>query len=511
MKKFLRLLTHRVTFVALFLILQILAIFMVAEFFNEQFTLFYVACDVFSVLVTVYIINRDENPAFKIAWIIPIMGLPIFGNLLYLMFGRSKLSKHQIRRMENVGTCYVEALRHCPSHTQEIAQINPDAGLQSAYLERATVAPAFVRTQTRYFKLGDEMFPRLLDELRKAEKFIFMEYFIIAPGVMWDSILEILKEKSAQGVDVRLIYDDMGCIFTLPADYYHKIESYGIKCCAFHRVIPKITGLINNRDHRKICVIDGNVAFTGGVNLADEYINRYEKHGHWLDCGVMIQGAAAWSFTCMFLSVWDYMRGCEEKFSDFAPDEAFVAATESDGYVQPYTDMPLDNEAVGENVYLNIINRAKKYVYICTPYLVVDNEMLVALRNAAKSGVDVRIITPGIPDKWYVHAVTRSFYAPLIEAGVRIFEYSPGFIHSKTFVADDEIGVCGTINLDFRSLYLHYECAVWMYRSRAVGQIHESYLETLEKSREITLEWCQKRPWIVRFFCSLLRIFAPLM
>ena len=328
---------------------------------------------------------------------------------------------------------------------------------------------------------------------------------------MWDTILEILKEKVKQGVEVRVIYDDMGCIMTLPYRYDRKLEALGIQCCVFNPFIPVLTSRLNNRDHRKICVIDGHTGFTGGINLADEYINAYEKHGHWKDTAVLLRGEAVWNLTVMFLSMWDYIHGINEDFAPYKPSVHLTEQVESDGYVQPYSDNPLDGESVGETVYLNLINRAKRYVYINTPYLILDNEMATALRMAAKSGVDVRIVTPHIPDKWYVHAVTRAYYQMLLESGVRIYEYTPGFVHAKTFVVDDEYATVGTVNLDYRSLYLHFECGVLLYRSSSVAAVKEDYLKTLEVCQDVTLEECRRVPLIRQLGRAVLRVFAPLM
>lgn len=310
---------------------------------------------------------------------------------------------------------------------------------------------------------------------------------------------------------MRLIYDDVGCISTLPPKYYRVLQAKGIRCAAFNPFRPIISVVMNNRDHRKILVVDGRVGYTGGINLADEYINRIERFGYWKDTGIRIEGEGVWSLTNMFLSMWDYITHMTEDCRKFMPSvyqkEPFV----NDGYVQPYGDSPLDQENVGENIYLNIIARAKRYVYIFTPYLIIGNEMLVTLCNAAKSGVDVRIVTPGIPDKKMVYLLTQSYYAPLLKGGVRIYQYTPGFLHAKSFVCDDEIATVGSVNLDFRSLYLHFECGVWLYRSAAVLQVKEDCLNTFACSKEISLEFCRGRALPIRMVQSVLRLFAPLL
>ena len=510
MKKLLKLLFSRLAFVALFMLLQIVVIVATLFYFQGAYTAVQTVSVALTLVTVVYIINQDGSSAFKIAWILPIVFLPLFGIPMYILFGKKRTPESKRDKVAGMLLRYRQTASAVASRTADMAKASPEAALQSAYLERCAGAPVFRRTQTKYFRLGDELFPALLEELKKAERFIFLEYFIVEPGVMWDSILDILEEKAAEGLDVRLIYDDMGCIMTLPRNYYKRMEKLGIRCCTFHRFQPVLTGTFNNRDHRKICCIDGVTAFTGGVNLADEYINKRERFGHWLDCGVKVRGRAAYSFTQMFLSMWDYIRHEEDDPVAFRPTAEALEGIGDDGVVQPYCDSPADDEPVGETVYINMLSRAKKYVYICTPYLVVDNEIMNALTSAAQCGVDVRMICPHIPDKWYVHLVTRSYYAPLMKAGVRIYEYTPGFIHSKTFVCDDDYGICGTINLDYRSLFLHHECAVWMYKSSAIADMKASFLETLEKCEEITRE-SYRRPWYVRLGQSLLRVLAPLM
>lgn len=511
MKKIFKLLFSRLFFGVIFIILQVGVMVATLYYFRDNYAHVQTVFTAISVITVLYIINQDGSSAFKIAWILPIVFLPLFGIPLYILFGKKRIPDRKIERLSGMYLRYKNAMapyveRHAASTLE-----NEDAALQSAYLEKYAASPGFTQTETTYYRLGDDMFPAMLDELEKAEKYIFMEFFIVEPGVMWDSILEILKRKAAAGVDVRFIYDDMACIMRLPRDYPQRMESFGIRCCTFHRFQPVPTGTLNNRDHRKICVIDGVTAFTGGVNLADEYINRRERFGHWLDCGVKVRGRAAYSFTLMFLSMWDYIRHEEDDPVAFRPSAAALEGIKGDGFVQPYCDSPADSEPVGETAYINMLSRAKKYVYICTPYLVVDNEIMNALTSAAKCGVDIRLITPHIPDKWYVHLVTRSYYAPLLRAGVRIYEYTPGFIHSKSFVCDDAYGICGTINLDYRSLFLHHECAVWMYKSSAVADMKESFLETLDKCTEVTPEVYSRRRWYVRLGQSLLRVFAPLM
>jgi cardiolipin synthase len=337
-----------------------------------------------------------------------------------------------------------------------------------------------------------------------------MEFFILREGQMLDPILEIMERKASEGLDVRLMYDDLGCFMSVPPDFKQQLEGRGIKCMVFNPFKPIFSSLQNNRDHRKIVSIDGKVAFTGGMNLADEYINIYPKYGHWKDAAIMIEGEAAWSLTLIFLQMWNLLQKVKDNCGDFYPWRETPCTVLSDGYVLPYADSPIDTENVGEHVYIQIINNAKDYVYINTPYLVVDENLLSALTLAAKSGVDVRIITPHRWDKWFVRMVSRSYYRQLVLAGVKVYEYTDGFNHSKTFVSDDKVATVGTTNLDFRSLYLHFECGVWIYKSSAVQKIKEDFLKTVPISKQIALGDYARSP-IRIFFLDILRIFAPLM
>ena len=467
---------------------------------------------VLSVLAVLIIVSRQTDPGYKIAWIVPILLFPAFGWLLYLLCGGNKLSARQRRKMQGMDRTMLEQLER-DYKAEQLERLGADAANQARYLERYARCPVYTNTWTRYFPLGDDAFPVMLEELKKAEKYIFLEYFIIAPGVFWDSIVEILREKHAAGVDVRVIYDDVGSLNTLPMNYAHKFEAEtGIPCCFFNRFKPIISIRMNNRDHRKFCIIDGHTAFTGGINLADEYINQKPRFGHWKDSAILLKGEAAWSMTVMFLTMWEYIRDVEEDYSRFRPAALPAEATGGAGYyVQPYTDNPLDDEPVGETVYLNLISKAKHYIYAMTPYLIISDSVNTALCNAAKAGVDVRTITPHIPDKPLVFELTRSHYEPLLEAGVQIFEYTPGFVHAKNMVADDLCAVVGSINLDYRSMFLHFEDAVLLYRDPTILDVKRDFLETQFKSQPVTLEECLAHAWPRRLFRSILRVLAPLL
>ena len=509
MKKILRFITQRVVITALLIVLQALLLFGFIWKLDNYFVYFYAGSVLLSLLITLGIINSKSNPAYKIAWLIPILLFPVFGGLVYLLFGSDRTGRYLRKKLQGIGTEMDNVIGE--AHRRSGAeQLPPDAANQSRYISHCAYCPPYQNTTTEYLPLGEVKFERMVEELKKAKHYIFLEYFIIQEGKMWNTILDILRQKAAEGVDVRVIYDDMGCIMILPTGYDRTLEQMGIKCRIFNPFVPILSSRFNTRDHRKICVIDGNVGFTGGINLADEYINAYEKHGHWKDTSILLKGEAVFNLTVMFLSMWDYLDGTIGK-TDYSRYYPPVWDENAKGYVQPFADNPLDDEAVGETVYLNLINKAKRYVYITTPYLILSSEMLTALTSAAKCGVDVRIITPHVPDKWYVHAVSRSHYQPLIEAGVKIYEYTPGFIHAKTFVVDDDYAVVGTINLDYRSLYLHFECAVWMYQTPSVAQVRDDFFKTQQISQEITLEECRSLSFPRRLGRSVLRVFAPLM
>lgn len=487
-------------------ILYLLSLFWeIGTLYNYSFFLF----QAIGVIISFFIVNSELNPSYKIAWIMTILTLPIFGVMIYIFFGYSRSGDILRRKMYRYTSEESKKLTQNNKTINRFSDENDSARKQADYLSKFGGYPIYDKTDTKYFSTGEEKFEAMKEELEKAEKFIFLEYFIIHKGKMWNEVLDILVRKAQEGVDVRIIYDDIGCLLTLPYRYDKKLEKIGLKCRVFNKFKPILSAKMNRRDHRKILVIDGNTAFTGGVNLADEYINGFMKHGHWKDSAVMIKGQAVWSFTMMFLTMWSFLSGDDKPdYDNFYPSSSIV---DENGFVLPFTDSPLDDEPVGKNAYINLVSSAQKYVYITTPYLIIDNEMQSALILAAKSGVDVKIITPHIPDKWYVHCVTRAYYKGLTKYGVRIYEYTPGFIHAKNLVSDDKFAVVGTINLDFRSLYLHFECAAWMYKTSCISDIKTDFTETLKKCEEITYEKCNKTNIFVRVGRMILRLLAPMM
>lgn len=510
-KKVKKVLLGRVVAVGLAVLLQFCWLFFEVYQFSLKYSFINILFQIVGAVVVLYIINQWSNPAYKIVWTFVILIFPIGGLCIYFIFGRSVLTKKTREGMERVHQEVREFLPKNKDLEQEMYGQSKSIASQSKYISDWSDFPVYSNTEVKYYSCGEEMFPDMLADLKKAEHFIFLEYFIIAEGTMFDQILQILQEKVKAGVDVRLIYDDFGCVTTLPNNFYLKMQELGIKCMAFNRLRPVMSIIMNNRDHRKIFVVDGTVGYTGGLNLADEYINELERFGYWKDTGVRLFGDAVWSFTLMFLEMWNYINGTSENYIDYHPSKYQKEPFRADGYIQPYGDSPLDGEKVGENVYMNIIGHARDYVYIFTPYLILDNEMLTYLRNAAKSGVDVRIVTPEIPDKKLIFWMSQSYYRRLLECGIRIYQYKPGFIHAKSFVCDDRIATVGSINMDYRSLYLHFECGVWMYDAKAVMQVKEDSLKTIALSREITMEFCKNHSWMKRLVLSVLRLFAPLV
>lgn len=511
MKRAVSVLFNRVFIIALALLMQFSWMFYLLYDFSIRFTFVDYALRILAVIVALTVVNNWTNPYYKLAWTFIILLVPVLGIVLYFTFGRSQLTKKTQARMEAVHREVMPCLRVDAAAVEELSKADPGVARQSKYISDWALFPLYRNSKTKYYPCGEVMFVDMLGAMERAEKFIFLEYFIVEGGQMLEAILDVLGRKVKEGVCVRFIYDDVGSIKTLPPHFEERLLRMGIDCAGFNPFRPILSVILNNRDHRKILVVDGQVGFTGGINIADEYINQKKRFGYWKDTGIEIKGEAVWSLTTMFLEMWNYIKRSSEDYFQYLPDIYNKKENPEDGFVQPYGDSPLDHENVGENVYLNIINHAKEYVYIFTPYLIVDNEMMVALSNAAKCGVDVRIVTPDIPDKKLVFLLTQSYYEQLIQNGVKIYQYKPGFLHAKCFVCDDKVATVGTVNLDYRSLYLHFECGVFLYRSQAVMQVKRDAIETIGQSREMTLEFCRSRGIFIQAMQSVLRLFAPLM
>lgn len=469
---------------------------------------FYILAWLTEIACVVRIIASDDNPDYKVPWLLFVLIVPIAGFMLYFMFYSRTLQKKFIRRLEDLK-------RHGYKKDDvglmaELQKENPTAAAQAKMLCNIGDSHLFTNTVQRYFPLGEDMFAAMLEDLKRAEHFIFMEYFIVEEGKFWDSILDILKEKAASGVDVRVLYDDIGCMMTLPGDYHKTLKSYGIQATPFSRLRGNADSEFNNRSHRKITVIDGKIGYTGGVNIADEYINEVERFGHWKDTGLRLEGEAVWELTKLFLV--DYginIRKPPEASVNLYPSQQKI---EEPGWLIPFGDgpNPIYKRRVGKSVIQNMLSAATNYCWMTSPYLIIDNDLCTDMENAALRGVDVRIIVPHIPDKKLVFAMTQSFYPRLMAAGVKIYEYEPGFIHAKSYLVDDDYAMIGTINLDYRSLVHHFENGVWMYRCEATLALKADLEDTLSKCIAVTPEML-KTSLLQRVICSVVRVLAPML
>lgn len=499
------------TGIILLLILLQLGLFVASTMYLEEYRVYiYGFLKILSVAVLIWIINSEGNPAFKMTWILFVLAFPVVSTIFYIYVKMQVGTKSMQNRLS---TLKVETDPYMQQNQEVVdalwASKSANANL-SYYLSHQLGFPTYRNTEVKYFPLGEYKFKYLVAELRKAKRFIFMEYFIVEEGYMWGTILEILKEKAEEGVEVRFMYDGMCAISMLPYNYPEQLKKYGIQCKMANAVKPFLSTVQNNRDHRKICVIDGRVGFTGGVNLGDEYINRKVRFGHWKDTAVMLKGEAVQSLTMMFLQMWNIDERRPENYRRYRSPKSKILRREL-GYVIPYADSPFDNENVGEEVYFHILNHAKKYVHIMTPYLILDNEMITTLTRVAKSGIEVVILMPHIPDKWYAFVVAKTYYKELIGAGVQIYEYTPGFVHAKVFVSDDDTATVGTINLDYRSLYLHFECGAFIYNNSEIDRIERDFQQTLAKSHKVTLIEVKNRTLLTKIVGQVLRLIAPLM
>ena len=461
-----------------------------------------------SVATVIAIVNRSMSPESKVTWLI-VTFVPVFGPLLYLMFGERRLSKKELKQLQELNSIAFHENNGRQLHLQLQETDKPAYGIINALLHMDSNAEVYDHTDSQFFANGEEMWQQMLEDLKRAEKFIFLEYYIVDEGLMWDSILEVLEEKAAQGVEVKMLYDDIGCMVTLPGDYTVHLRSKGIDAHKFNKVIPRMTVAYNNRDHRKILVIDGQISYTGGINLADEYINHIERFGHWKDSGIRIDGPATQAFTRLFLMNWYINRG---EISDFDQYHLENQTRSGSGLCIPYGSgpKPIYQMKVGKNVYQNLINQAEDFVYITTPYLIIDYDLTEDIKNAAMRGVEVRIVTPHIPDKKLIQLVTRGAYPDLLSAGVRIFEYTPGFIHSKQMIVDDRFAAVGTINLDYRSLVHHYENAVLLYKTESIADIRKDFEEIFEQSQEIFSDTINPT-WYQMMIKEVTQLFAPML
>ena len=508
LKKFLSsILSSNAAFVIL-LLFQIGFLMLAITSLGEHFVFFYFALIVLDIVLVIYITNKNEPVSYRVAWIVIISIFPLLGGVSYIYIKLSQQFPKSIDMRNQKQTR--ELLVQDEAVMRELELSCPDSVNLARYVSDYGMYPVYRNTSAEYFSLGEEQFSKLIEELEKAEHFIFLEFFIITEGYMFDVISELLIRKAKAGVDVRLMYDGIGTGMLNSVKPFRRLSENGVQCKVFNPFRPMLSSVQNNRDHRKIVIIDGHTAFNGGTNLADEYINRKERFGHWKDTAVMIRGQAVWNYTVMFLQLWKKAESAEiRKFEPLISEG--ITSVAGDGFIQPFSDSPLDDEPVGKSVYLELINNARSYVCITTPYLILDEEMTNALGFAAKKGVDVRIITPHIPDKWYVHMIAWNNYSRLTDMGVKIYEYTPGFIHAKTCVADGTSAVVGTINFDYRSFYLHFECGSVLYNSSVIDDIAADFEKTVSVSQLITAEDCAKRSVCKKIAGAILNIFAPLL
>lgn len=504
-----KLIFSRLGIIMLLLVLQIFMLIWTMRWFADFIPHLFGSSLVFNLLMVVVLLNSKTDPSAKLTWLIVIMLMPILGSLLYLYTRRDIGHRALKKRISTLAKETRFDLQQDPDVTHALESADPGAAAMARYAGRCGCHPTWENTHVRYFPSGEEKLTALISALKQAQHFIFLEYFIIDEGVMWGQVLDVLSEKARSGVEVRVMIDGTCEFTTLSHDYPRTLEALGIKCKYFAPAAPFVSTHYNYRDHRKIAVIDGHTGFTGGINLADEYINARERFGHWKDVAVMLEGDAVRSFTVMFLQMWA-MDGSPTEIAHYLQWKT-PSLPPADGFVLPYGDCPLDGNQVGERIYMDILYRAKRYVHIMTPYLILDSSLENALKYAAERGVDVHLILPGIPDKKSAWWLARTHYESLMASGVKISEYTPGFVHAKVFVADDQEAVVGTINLDYRSLYHHFECAVYMYGVPCVAEIEEDFVQTLQRCTRMTEKRLAAIPLTHKLAGAVLKAIAPLM
>ncbi|MDR2909135.1 MAG: phospholipase D-like domain-containing protein [Oscillospiraceae bacterium] len=504
LKAFASVLTHRLFLVGTMIALQLAALLALILFASKIGAYAYPFLTAVSVVAVFFIISAPENPSYKITWIVAILLMPVVGGVFYILFGNKRLPAP----LEEFAKSAMRDTKSVMPDNRLSEKLTPHLERLCDYIYNMSGYPSWKDGSSRFFPLGEEMFNSMLEKIKAAKRYVFLEYFIIRPGYMLEALLALLEKKAAEGLEVRLLYDDIGTAGSLPKDWEEKISAAGVRRLVFNPFKPRMSVILNYRDHRKLCIVDGVYAFCGGINLADEYINRLDRFGHWKDTGVLLEGPAVWGFVHMYLQLWAFAEGGKPLYSPYLPE---LGSPEWDrGLVQVFGDSPLDRVNVTENVYHGIISRAERYVYITTPYLVIDYAMEAALCAAAESGLDVRIMAPYRYDKWYVHILTRSHYPRLIRSGVKIYEYTPGFMHGKTFVSDDQVCMVGTCNIDFRSFYLHFECSVCFYNSNTVLAVRDDFLSCQTQCHQITLDESLKSGVPLRVLRAFLKIFAPL-
>ena len=502
----------RLVFAAFSILLEISLIVLLFTKLNHYATWINTLTRFVALILVLGIYGQHKTSTMKMPWIMLIMAFPIIGVILFLLVGLNGSTWKMRNRFQLIDSVLMPKLPQNHGILETMKEKDMDAATIAAYINRYSGYPVYQNTDIRYFDDALKGLEAQLEDMSKAEKFIFMEYHAIENKDAWHRIQTVLEERIKAGVEVRVFYDDMGSIGFINTDFVEKMESVGIQCRVFNPFAPGLNFFLNNRDHRKITVIDGKIGFTGGYNLANEYFNLTHPYGQWKDTGVRLEGDAVKSLTATFLEMWNAIKDSDKDDTDI---EKYLMTSnysaKENGYIQPYADSPMDEEQVGEEVYISMVNKANRYCYFMTPYLIITDEMTHALSLAAKRGVDVRIITPGIPDKKIIYGVTRSFYNSLVRNGVRIFEWKPGFCHAKMSIADDKMATCGTINLDYRSLYHHFENGCFMYDCNAVKEIKKDFDNTFTACREVTEQYQTGRSSILRLSQLFLRLFAQLL
>ena len=493
MNRLLRMIISRTFFIFVLFILQLVLFFLLIDYiasFGYFNTIFYAI----SILIVIYMLYKEENPVYKLSWIIPILIFPLFGGLFYLFYQERNVSKRVLKRHLEI-----DSLRY--DYVSSIE--NPLKSKDSIYLENFNW-PTYEDTQTTFHASGEALYEALLVDLKNAKRYIFLEYFIINKGYMWTEMLSLLQKKASEGVEVKILYDDFGSS-ELPYHYAKKLNHEHFSMIAFNPMRLHINFAQNYRDHRKIAVIDGKIGYTGGINIGDEYINRINRYGHWHDAGIRLEGAAVWSLVIGFLENWRFSTKKDIDYEHYQSQHKM----KSEGYVIPFTDTPLDQETTTKHIYLSLISTATSSIKITTPYLIIDNELMTSLKYASKAGIDVSIIIPYVPDKKLIFMVTESYLPELIEAGVKVYRYTPGFIHSKMLIADEKRAIIGTANLDFRSLYLHFENMVYLDKVPAIDDMIIFFNETIKKSQYV--DRLPKRNIFYKLLQIVLKGFSSLM
>ena len=497
----------KVVIVVLLFLLQLIGMLLLYTTANAIYMYAKAIYIIFEIATILYIVYHHDSAAYKISWIIFIMFLPTVGILAYILWGRSKLRMKKELEYRKVRAYSEDLLNDSSSIIEKIE--DKYKRNQIEYMTKISGYPIYNNQGIEYFEIGEKFFDSLKKDLMKANKYILMEFFIFEKGKLWDEIFAILKQKAKEGVKITIIMDSLGVLLKKTKNLREELEENGIEVYKFNPFSPIINGYINYRDHKKIVVIDGKYGYTGGVNIADEYVNLISKFGHWKDVGIKLTGDAVWSLAIMFLRTLETINKSNIDYNWYKRD--FKDLEKASGYVLPLADGPENRKSPIENTYIQTINYAQNYVYMTTPYFIISEPLLTAMLNSARGGVDVRLIVPHIPDKKLVYLATRSYYEVLLESGIKVYEYKPGFIHSKTLVSDDNTSIVGTANLDFRSMHLNFEDIVWTYKTGEEQKIKQDFKSMLANCIEVQLEEWKSRSIFTKVAEAIIAAFAPML